>query len=232
MTDPRGEANSEYQHVPAAFINAIAEEGTKAEAVEWLQKTWNERCYVVSELRKLRDDMEHAAHNHAADLTFAASASAPSATANARAVADALKLVLDDWANANSIGDDAREDAEAALNAFYAATLPEAPQPATQRSEATELAEQWKGRADDAGRLSRAVLVAPLSETGWIKCSERMPEKNTWNLVCYEGGRMPIGNMSHWFDGERFRNLSAWHVTHWMPLPAAPSPDGNNGSAT
>jgi len=28
----------------AAFINAIAEEGTKAEAVEWLQKTWDERC--------------------------------------------------------------------------------------------------------------------------------------------------------------------------------------------
>jgi hypothetical protein len=31
-------------HVPAAFINAIAEEGTKAEAIEWLQKTWNELC--------------------------------------------------------------------------------------------------------------------------------------------------------------------------------------------
>jgi hypothetical protein len=31
------------QHT-AAFINAIAEEGTKDEAVEWLQKTWNELC--------------------------------------------------------------------------------------------------------------------------------------------------------------------------------------------
>jgi hypothetical protein len=29
------------QH-PAAFINAIAEEGTKEEAVTWLQSTWNE----------------------------------------------------------------------------------------------------------------------------------------------------------------------------------------------
>jgi hypothetical protein len=26
---------------PAAFINAIAEKGTKEEAVEWLQKTWD-----------------------------------------------------------------------------------------------------------------------------------------------------------------------------------------------
>ena len=31
-------------HVPAAFINAIAEGGTKAEAVQWLQKEWNEHC--------------------------------------------------------------------------------------------------------------------------------------------------------------------------------------------
>ena len=29
---------------PAAFINAIADEGTKAEAIEWLQKTWDELC--------------------------------------------------------------------------------------------------------------------------------------------------------------------------------------------
>lgn len=27
---------------PAAFINNIADEGTKAEAIEWLQKTWDE----------------------------------------------------------------------------------------------------------------------------------------------------------------------------------------------
>lgn len=39
-----------YPHVPAAFINAIAEEGTKEEAVEWLQKTWNELCYVRNRL--------------------------------------------------------------------------------------------------------------------------------------------------------------------------------------
>lgn len=29
---------------PAAFINAIADEGTKSEAVEWLQRTWDELC--------------------------------------------------------------------------------------------------------------------------------------------------------------------------------------------
>ena len=63
----------EAPHVRAAFINAIADEGTKDEAIRWLQKTWNELCQAESELRKLRSDMERAQHNHAADLTFAAS---------------------------------------------------------------------------------------------------------------------------------------------------------------
>lgn len=33
-----------YPHVPAAFINAIAETGTKDEAVRYLQQQWNETC--------------------------------------------------------------------------------------------------------------------------------------------------------------------------------------------
>jgi hypothetical protein len=41
-------------HVPAAFINAIAEEGTKAEAIQWLQKQWNENCALRDELKALR----------------------------------------------------------------------------------------------------------------------------------------------------------------------------------
>ena len=44
MTDP-----VKHPHVPAAFINAIAEGGTKAEAVEWLQKLWNENCALRSQ---------------------------------------------------------------------------------------------------------------------------------------------------------------------------------------
>lgn len=40
-----------YPHVPAAFIGAIAEEGTKAEAIEYLQKYWNEACALRSAIR-------------------------------------------------------------------------------------------------------------------------------------------------------------------------------------
>ena len=42
-----------FPHVPAAFINAIAEEGTKDEAIGYLQKQWNENCAVRASLRDL-----------------------------------------------------------------------------------------------------------------------------------------------------------------------------------
>lgn len=45
--------NGEYPHVPAAFINAIREEGTKAEACDWLQKQWNEICDLREQFKKL-----------------------------------------------------------------------------------------------------------------------------------------------------------------------------------
>lgn len=36
----------EYPHSPAAFINVIAESGTKEEAVKYLQETWNELVWL------------------------------------------------------------------------------------------------------------------------------------------------------------------------------------------
>lgn len=41
MAEPR-----EAPHRPAAFINALAEEGTKDEAIQYLQKEWNENCQL------------------------------------------------------------------------------------------------------------------------------------------------------------------------------------------
>jgi hypothetical protein len=53
----------EFPYVRAAFINAIGEEGTKAEAVEWLQKQWNETCWLRGEIEFLRQ--------HAKDVALA-----------------------------------------------------------------------------------------------------------------------------------------------------------------
>jgi hypothetical protein len=41
-------------HYPAAFIDALAEKGTKEEAVEWLQKKWDENCELRNENERLR----------------------------------------------------------------------------------------------------------------------------------------------------------------------------------
>ena len=41
-------------HAQAAFINAIADEGTKDEAVQFLQETWNELCEARDEITALR----------------------------------------------------------------------------------------------------------------------------------------------------------------------------------
>lgn len=53
---------NEFPHVPAAFINAIAEEGTKEEAIEWLQKRWNQLAWTEEELRKVKSDMRVAGY--------------------------------------------------------------------------------------------------------------------------------------------------------------------------
>lgn len=48
---------------PAAFINVIAEDGTKAEAVEWLQKTWNELCDIKDIVKNWLEDRSSGSNN-------------------------------------------------------------------------------------------------------------------------------------------------------------------------
>jgi uncharacterized protein YbdZ (MbtH family) len=45
-------------HCQAAFINAIREEGSKAQACDYLQKTWNELMQAKAEIRRLRAGKE------------------------------------------------------------------------------------------------------------------------------------------------------------------------------
>jgi TolA-binding protein len=45
----------DFPPVGAAFINAISEEGTKDEAVEWLAKQWNETCFLRAAIRAALD---------------------------------------------------------------------------------------------------------------------------------------------------------------------------------
>lgn len=53
MTD-----TNEPPHCQAAFINAIREGGTHAEACDRLQKTWNEKCALAAERDALQAEDE------------------------------------------------------------------------------------------------------------------------------------------------------------------------------
>lgn len=57
---------------PAAFINAVAEEGTKDEAIYWLQRTWDDYKDLQQECMDLRHDLAKAMANHNADLNSGA----------------------------------------------------------------------------------------------------------------------------------------------------------------
>lgn len=50
---------STYPHVPAAFINALSEEGTKKECIAFLQEQWNENRWLWEKVNHLEDIILH-----------------------------------------------------------------------------------------------------------------------------------------------------------------------------
>lgn len=93
-------------------------------------------------------------------------------------------------------------------------------------------------------RLRRAALLQgaePVQE--WIPCSERMPERDYVLAADFSGAyylpSLPdtqVGIYADWFedgkpswdDGDG-NDLHLKQATHWMPLPAAPQQEANNG---
>ena len=65
----------------------------------------------------------------------------------------------------------------------------------------------------------------------WIKCSERMPDKNGMYIVAGRHRNRSVGNVveaAYWYNG-RFKLLVAlvYDVHYWAPLPA--HPEASNG---
>ncbi|HDH3839991.1 TPA: DUF551 domain-containing protein [Salmonella enterica subsp. enterica serovar Oranienburg] len=68
----------------------------------------------------------------------------------------------------------------------------------------------------------------------WIPCSERMPEE-VGRYWCYVEEQNSLGK-SHYqwncsWNGDRWwvESENGGRVTHWMPLPAAPQQEADNG---
>ncbi|HHM0129831.1 TPA: DUF551 domain-containing protein [Escherichia coli] len=62
----------------------------------------------------------------------------------------------------------------------------------------------------------------PVTQDGWISCSDRMPDKLIPVMVMYEDGEMwsAMWNGNRWDDGTEYPDPHS--VTHWREMPAAP----------
>lgn len=83
----------------------------------------------------------------------------------------------------------------------------------------------WK-YADELWNACRAAMLKAGPVTGWIKCSERMPEEGG-RYWCYVEEQNSLGKSHYqwncsWNGNEWSGKALTGCVTHWMPLPAAP----------
>jgi len=72
-----------------------------------------------------------------------------------------------------------------------------------------------------AAMLQGADGNSPVIPDGWVACSERMPEQFKAILAFNEYGEVWSGAYDRYWNFY-CDNLLVEHVTHWMPLPAAP----------
>jgi len=105
---------AEYPHVRAAFINAIAEEGTKEEAVKFLQAQWNETCALHAENKRLNNALTEAV-NQIGDLATQLG------QAEGRLVASELVGVVEGWKARAEKAEAERDEALAQVAVAYEA---------------------------------------------------------------------------------------------------------------
>ncbi|EHN1753072.1 DUF551 domain-containing protein [Salmonella enterica subsp. diarizonae serovar 50:z52:z35] len=70
---------------------------------------------------------------------------------------------------------------------------------------------------------------SPVTPDSWISCIERMPAQDDWVLIYSKYGEYLAGQVQGEYVELNDGTLS-WlgAALHWMPLPAAPEPEGNN----
>ncbi|MDC9107028.1 DUF551 domain-containing protein [Escherichia coli] len=71
-------------------------------------------------------------------------------------------------------------------------------------------------------KLNKLSGNSPVTQDGWISCSEQMPDKLIPVIVMYEDGEMwsAMWNGNRWDDGTEYPDPHS--VTHWREMPAAP----------
>ena len=95
--------------------------------------------------------------------------------------------------------------------------------------------DEMKDFAWDIWNACRAAMLQGVEPVqGWIPCSERMPEE-IGRYWCYVEEQNSLGK-SHYqwncsWNGDRWwvESENGGRVTHWMPLPASPQQEADNG---
>lgn len=79
-------------------------------------------------------------------------------------------------------------------------------------------------------KIAETSTNSPVILEGWISCSKRMPAQDDWVLIYSKYGEYLAGQVQGEYVELNDGTLS-WlgAALHWMPLPAAPEPEGNNG---
>ncbi|EDK8462712.1 DUF550 domain-containing protein [Salmonella enterica subsp. diarizonae] len=91
---------------------------------------------------------------------------------------------------------------------------------------------QWPEPKDGEPRLHIKEQPAPVTQDGWISCSERMPEDEQEVIVHNKLGYRYVSYFDEhsglFFDmrgGNQMNCIEHILVTHWRPMPAAPKPE-------
>ncbi|HDT2122896.1 TPA: DUF551 domain-containing protein [Enterobacter roggenkampii] len=97
------------------------------------------------------------------------------------------------------------------------------------------------GKAVGWNACRAAILQGAEPVQGWIPCSDRMPTKNDRVLIFinFNSDTVPPSIHDAQFTGSTFRRGNAtvnvfpledgYGVTHWMPMPATPQQEADNG---
>ncbi len=57
----------------------------------------------------------------------------------------------------------------------------------------------------------------------WIKCSDRLPDKNGWYLVYRKNHELHTSYYKHYgWEDRNSMVIFFTDITHWMPLPKKP----------
>jgi hypothetical protein len=72
-------------------------------------------------------------------------------------------------------------------------------------------------RKDAVAAVEMCIKEAP-SVTGWIKCSDRLPDE-IGKVLVIDNGKIDINSWAGKYEGWYYTNKN---ITHWMPLPPKP----------